>query len=981
MDMDLSPVATIDDLPPLSRWCASLGSAACAPPGSASGLHRPSSAAHTHSHSHTHTHTQRRQLSEAIVSNQLRDQVMLQTANWPIIKYGYLTRRNVTRSDSHNAAAAPASPTRAAGSAPGQHWWSANYVEVRGLYMFFYLLLDVERTSGGSASEGAGDHANDDPSKLKSFLNRLGPAAHGSSRASMDLSRPMSVVFHSNLTPDADKSRILVHYISLSDAILAVTDVGVADASVPRTTVARGSADYMMLVPKIDGIISSRLNHVLLDVIVPRDVLEMHWRLRETKYKHMSKPEVEEQIRLSEMRDWAMAISVTGGSVGAAELEKLSPVERRRSPSPSLSLSPSPSPTGRTSSSSRMSLDSLASPWKRSNNRASHLASSSTSPTRGVKPSSPPAAASSASNADTPGDQHPAPRLGFLGSIKRTSLLNLFTRRDASAKTAEPLTPAAATLAAVSEKSSAKQSPASTLFSATPPRSGANSDDGSGSTSIDSGKMDMASASLDQGSATANRSRPFANAGVKIRQSFATGSSSSSATASTESLQRLAKHQELLRKHTTQHKQIQRQQEDRLHRKELKNALSSPQLQPPQQQLPVYVPEIPLATDAAIRIVPSEPTLVFCDEQEKDRIPPIIVKCLSAIEDLGLDTEGLYRVSGSSAVIDRLRAQFESDPDGMSLAVPASAAAAPAAEDALEAAVAAVTITHASATPYPPTRLRAAHRRRPTRRHRTASALSRAGSRSRPLRTRSQVSFSPSIRERRQPPQYNLELFDNDINVLCSLVKLVLRNGLGDNQEPLCTFALYKTFMRAGRIEDTRTRLVAIQDTVHMLPDSHFAILELLCKHLSTIAAHCDATRMTPQNLAIVFAPTLFREPPDFKQTLTPREISQRVVQDMPIQCAIVETMIAYALWLFEPKATIKRGSSSGSGSGGGAAADDDDEALGLRLVRRTSSRASSMDSRREFKLAGKPGLLQRTLSAAKRQAGAGGLTSPAPSS
>ncbi|KAK3108074.1 hypothetical protein FSP39_000688 [Pinctada imbricata] len=51
---------------------------------------------------------------------------------------------------------------------------------------------------------------------------------------------------------------------------------------------------------------------------------------------------------------------------------------------------------------------------------------------------------------------------------------------------------------------------------------------------------------------------------------------------------------------------------------------------------------------------------VLCDK-EKGKIPKFVVKCVTAIEKRGLDHDGLYRISGNLAQIQKLRCQVDQD--------------------------------------------------------------------------------------------------------------------------------------------------------------------------------------------------------------------------------------------------------------------------------------------------------------------------------
>lgn len=46
-------------------------------------------------------------------------------------------------------------------------------------------------------------------------------------------------------------------------------------------------------------------------------------------------------------------------------------------------------------------------------------------------------------------------------------------------------------------------------------------------------------------------------------------------------------------------------------------------------------------------------------ERDKQEIPLVVVRCAEAVENAGLNTVGLYRISGTSTQIQRLKSSFD----------------------------------------------------------------------------------------------------------------------------------------------------------------------------------------------------------------------------------------------------------------------------------------------------------------------------------
>ncbi|TPX58446.1 hypothetical protein PhCBS80983_g03123 [Powellomyces hirtus] len=287
-------------------------------------------------------------------------------------------------------------------------------------------------------------------------------------------------------------------------------------------------------------------------------------------------------------------------------------------------------------------------------------------------------------------------------------------------------------------------------------------------------------------------------------------------------------------------------------------------------------------------------TIASGHRDEDDQIPLILKKCIALVEEIGMETEGLYRISGSATTVERLRRLLAMDAKRVHLQVAPITPISPL-SPALSASVAAEVAAAASekmpsltrqtsrlsltgtvsstrssgdfSTPKPPIEMRRASR---TRRVSTSSIL-------------------PAIAGFSGP-----SLYDNDVHVVTGVIKGFLRQGLGSKNVPICSFDLYEAFIAATQMADWRARMIAIQDMVHSLPPIHFATLKFVCEHLNRVAAESDKNRMSIRNLSIIFGPTLLKPPPAL-------DSMARVIEDMPFQCTVVETLIEQAEWVFGP--------------------------------------------------------------------------------
>lgn len=100
-----------------------------------------------------------------------------------------------------------------------------------------------------------------------------------------------------------------------------------------------------------------------------------------------------------------------------------------------------------------------------------------------------------------------------------------------------------------------------------------------------------------------------------------------------------------------------------------------------------------------------------------------------------------------------------------------------------------------------------------------------------------------------------VDLKEHPVHVLTAVLKSFLR----DMPQPLLTFERYDDFLRATDIADEKERISALMSLVNQLPQHHFDLLERLIFHLTRVARNESSNRMSPNSLAIVFAPCILR--------------------------------------------------------------------------------------------------------------------------
>ncbi|OIW31004.1 RhoGAP-domain-containing protein [Coniochaeta ligniaria NRRL 30616] len=108
-------------------------------------------------------------------------------------------------------------------------------------------------------------------------------------------------------------------------------------------------------------------------------------------------------------------------------------------------------------------------------------------------------------------------------------------------------------------------------------------------------------------------------------------------------------------------------------------------------------------------------------------------------------------------------------------------------------------------------------------------------------------SSSPSLDFR------NPENFFHDVNSVAGLLKQFFR----DLPDPLLTREHYHSFIEAAKNDDEVLRRDSLHAIINDLPDPNYATLRALTLHLHRVIENSAVNRMSTQNLAIVFGPTL----------------------------------------------------------------------------------------------------------------------------
>ncbi|KAK4219010.1 hypothetical protein QBC37DRAFT_166256 [Rhypophila decipiens] len=206
----------------------------------------------------------------------------------------------------------------------------------------------------------------------------------------------------------------------------------------------------------------------------------------------------------------------------------------------------------------------------------------------------------------------------------------------------------------------------------------------------------------------------------------------------------------------------------------------------------------------APQMAPTKPmfgiTLTRLYERDGHAVPMVVYQCIQAVNLFGLQVEGIYRLSGSLPHVNRLKAQFDTDPNSEHL-------------------------------------------------------------------------------DFRNP-----ENFFHDVNGVAGLLKQFFR----DLPDPLLTNEHYQAFVEAAKQEDDIVRRDSLHAIINSLPDPNYATLRALTLHLHRVMENASVNRMSSQNLAIVFGPTLMGSG------------SNSLIADSGWQIRVVETILNNTYQIFD---------------------------------------------------------------------------------
>ncbi|XP_065604863.1 unconventional myosin-IXb isoform X4 [Cyrtonyx montezumae] len=125
----------------------------------------------------------------------------------------------------------------------------------------------------------------------------------------------------------------------------------------------------------------------------------------------------------------------------------------------------------------------------------------------------------------------------------------------------------------------------------------------------------------------------------------------------------------------------------------------------------------------------------------------------------------------------------------------------------------------------------------------------------------------------------------------------ILKQWLRELPDPLMTSAQYNDFLRAVELPEKQEQLCAIYSVLEQLPQANHNTLERLIFHLVKVALIEDVNRMSPNALAIVFAPCLLRCPDTSDPLTSMKDVSKTT---MCVEMLIKEQIRKYRIKMDE---------------------------------------------------------------------------------
>lgn len=129
----------------------------------------------------------------------------------------------------------------------------------------------------------------------------------------------------------------------------------------------------------------------------------------------------------------------------------------------------------------------------------------------------------------------------------------------------------------------------------------------------------------------------------------------------------------------------------------------------------------------------------------------------------------------------------------------------------------------------------------------------------------------------------------HDVHIVAGTLKSYLR----ELPDPLLSHALYDEWIATVRSNDQESRLNAMRDVINKMSEARRCNVRYLMRFFQELSRHQEYNKMSPQNLAIVLAPSLIWSPANSGDVLS---LNMTLANT---HASIVEHLITFADWFF----------------------------------------------------------------------------------
>ncbi|XP_062508209.1 rho GTPase-activating protein 17-like [Corticium candelabrum] len=139
----------------------------------------------------------------------------------------------------------------------------------------------------------------------------------------------------------------------------------------------------------------------------------------------------------------------------------------------------------------------------------------------------------------------------------------------------------------------------------------------------------------------------------------------------------------------------------------------------------------------------------------------------------------------------------------------------------------------------------------------------------------------------------DMSAFVTDVHAIAGALKLYLR----ELPEPLLTYELYDSWIKAGMMQDNDARLQSLWSLVQSLPQENLSNFRYLMTFFHRLSTYSDVNKMGAANIALVIGPNLL-----WSRT---EQDNSTGMSDTTVRSKIIELIIEHFDWFFPEGASL----------------------------------------------------------------------------